>query len=282
MSTKASNQENASNKVVLVTGSSSGIGRATVKAFADKGWKVLASMRSPEKEKEFQKLPNVTLVKLDVTSEQSISDAVQQIEQNFGSIDVLVNNAGYGLMGPFEETSQSKIERQFATNVFGLMGVTRAVLPLMRSQGRGRIINISSIGGKMGIPLYSSYHATKFAIEGFSESLSYELKPFGIDVVLVEPGAIATNFLGSSADINTPSKNSPYSNYFDRVLSSYVKASNSGSSPETVAQKIVKVASLKKPSLRYPVGGGAEVLMPLRKILPDCAVETMVKQQTQG
>jgi short-subunit dehydrogenase len=277
-----SNSKISSSKVVLITGSSSGIGRSAVNQFSENGWVVIASMRSPEKESELQNLKNVVVIKLDVTDEVSINQAINSIKQTYGRIDVLVNNAGYGLMGAFEDSSSEKIEKQFKTNVFGLMNVTRAVLPMMRQQNKGKVINVSSIGGKLGIPLYSSYHATKFAIEGFTESLRFELKPFGIDVALIEPGAISTNFLSSSADISKPDESSPYKEYFSRVYNSYVKTSQSASSPDVVAKKILKVALSNKPSLRHPVGGGAELMMPMRKILPDCAVETLVKQQTQG
>jgi NAD(P)-dependent dehydrogenase (short-subunit alcohol dehydrogenase family) len=269
-------------KVVLITGSSSGIGRSTAIEFARNGWQVIASMRSPEHELELGHQPNISLLKLDVTDAASIASAIEVIESKFGRIDVLVNNAGYGLMGAFEETDDEQIRRQFDTNVFGLMKLTRAVLPLMRRAGQGRIINISSIGGKIGIPLYSSYHATKFAIEGFSESLSFELAPFGIDVALIEPGAIATEFLGRSADFAKREGESPYQKYFERVNLAYGKAAAGGSKPTVVARKIVKVAGQKRPKFRNPVGGGAEILMGLRKLLPDCAIRGLVSQQTSG
>jgi short-subunit dehydrogenase len=206
----------------------------------------------------------------------------ESVWQRFGRIDTLVNNAGYGLMGPFEEASPESIAKQFETNVFGLMNVTRVALPYMRAQRFGRIVNISSIGGRLGIPLYSSYHATKFAVEGFTESLNYELKPFGIDAVLIEPGAISTEFLGRSADIAKPQEGSQYRSYFDRVYASFDKASKGGAKPDVVAKKIVAVAQSKSPALRNPVGGGAEFLMAARKLLPDCAVHSLVKQQTRG
>jgi NAD(P)-dependent dehydrogenase (short-subunit alcohol dehydrogenase family) len=269
-------------KVVLITGASSGIGRASVLGFAQAGWRVVATMRQPAKEQELQKIPNVTLLPLDVTSDESVAGAVAAAVDQLGKIDVLLNNAGYGLMGAFEETDLSKIEKQFHTNVFGLMRVTKAVIPYMRKQGSGRIINVSSIGGRIGIPLYSSYHATKFAVEGFTESLSFELKPFGIDVVLIEPGAIATNFLGSSADIVRSVSGSPYKNYFERVFARYEATAGSGSQPSEVAAKIVRAASVQSPSLRVPAAGGAPALMALRKILPDCAVHKVVASQTKG
>lgn len=280
--TQANSFSTTSKNVAVVTGASSGIGRAAVREFLAKGWHVVATMRSPDRETEFAGVTDITLARLDVTDAASINALVAKLEAELGRVDVLVNNAGYGLMGAFEETAPEQIERQFQTNVFGLMNVTRGVLPLMRRQGRGRIVNISSIGGRIGIPLYSSYHATKFAVEGFTESLNFELNPFGIDAVLIEPGAIATDFLGRSGDFVTPVAGSPYKAYFDRVMDAFQKASTKGSTPDVVARRIVAVAAKPKAALRNPVGGGAELLMALRKALPDRIVHGLVKQQTRG
>ncbi len=281
MKTETTQKKNQS-RTVLITGASSGIGRSTALEFADNGWTVIATMRTPEREVDLGRHVNIKLLQLDVTDAVSIATAIETIEVEYGQLDVLVNNAGYGLMGAFEESDEDQIRRQFETNVFGLMRLTRAVLPMMRRAGKGRIINISSIGGRIGIPLYSSYHATKFAIEGFSESLKFELAPFGIDVALIEPGAIATEFLGRSADFATPNAASPYKSYFDRVNRAYNKAAGSGSRPSVVARRIVKVAQQRRPKFRNPVGGGAEILMCLRKILPDTAIRGLVSQQTSG
>ncbi len=182
------------NKTVLITGSSSGIGKATVLRFQQAGWNVAATMRSPEKEAELGKLEGIALVRLDVTSEDSIAAAIGETIQRFGAIDVVVNNAGYGLVGPFEASTPEQVRRQFETNVFGLMNVVRAVLPHIRERRAGVIVNVASMGGRITFPLYSPYHGTKWAVEGFSEGLQFELEQFGIRVKIIEPGAIKTDF----------------------------------------------------------------------------------------
>ncbi|MCY7272160.1 MAG: SDR family oxidoreductase, partial [Phormidesmis sp. CAN_BIN44] len=175
-------------KTVLITGASTGIGLATAKLFQQRGWNVVATMRSLEQKSDLMTLDNTLCLRLDVTDSASITQAVTATLEKFSTIDVLVNNAGYALLGAFEACTPEQIERQFATNVLGLMAVTRAVLPHFREQRSGTIINIASIGGKMAFPLYSLYHSTKWAVEGFSESLQYELEPFNIRVRVIEPG----------------------------------------------------------------------------------------------
>ena len=167
-------------KTILITGTSSGIGKSTVFEFAKMGWNVIATQRHPENELDFKDLLNVKICALDVTNLESIKNAISLAEKNFGKIDVVVNNAGYGVDGAFEAMSDDIIEKQFNTNVFGLMRVTREAIKHMRPNGGGMIIQISSMGGKITFPLYSIYHATKFAVEGFTESLHYELSQFNI------------------------------------------------------------------------------------------------------
>lgn len=167
-------------KTVLITGTSSGIGREAVKYFQARGWNVAATMRKPENEKEFVKLKNVHCLRLDVEDEKSISRAIKETVKKFGAIDVLVNNAGYSVWGPFEAVSTEKIQHQFDVNVFGVMNVTRGILPYFREQKKGTIINVASMAGHASFPFYSLYHATKWAIEGFSESLAFELRPLNI------------------------------------------------------------------------------------------------------
>ena len=173
-------------KTVLITGSSSGIGRAAAKLFQKKGWNVAATMRSPQKEKELTNLENVICPQLDVMKVETIRQAVEETKQKFGEINAVVNNAGYGLVGPFEAATQEQIQRQFSTNVFGLMNVTGEVIPYFRERKQGIIANIASIGGRVTFPLYSLYHGTKWAVEGFSESLQHELKPFNIKIKIIE------------------------------------------------------------------------------------------------
>lgn len=181
-------------KTILITGASSGFGKENTLLFQRNGWNVVASMRNPEKERELTDLPNVMVLQLDVTDGRSIATAVNQAVERFGKIDVLVNNAGYGLIGVFESATAEQIQTQYEVNVFGLMKVTKAVLPLMRQQKNGVIINISSFGSITAGQFSSLYNSSKFAVEGFSEALSHELAPLGIAVKIIEPGSVATNF----------------------------------------------------------------------------------------
>lgn len=182
------------NKTVLITGSSSGIGKATVNYFSEKGWNVIATMRSPEKEQELINKENILVTRLDVQQPSTIDEAIKSGIAKFGSIDVIVNNAGYGEFGIFEATSKENVKRQFEINVFGVMDTIRAILPHFREKKTGTIVNISSGAGKFTIPLISLYAASKFALEGFSEALSYELSDLNINVKIVEPGGTNTNF----------------------------------------------------------------------------------------
>src|SRR5688500_14549662 len=175
-------------KVVLITGAPSGIGKETAKLFQAKNWKVAATMRSPEKAEDLGRIADVETFRLDVTDTGSITSAVKGAIEKFGRIDAVVNNAGYGLLGPFEAASPEQIERQFETNVFGVFNVCREIIPYFRTQKRGTIVNITSLGGRVAFPFSSLYNATKFAIEGFTESLQYELEAFNIRVKLIEPG----------------------------------------------------------------------------------------------
>lgn len=185
---------------IFITGASSGIGRATAKHFAERGWNVVATMRSPEQETEFITLDNVLVLKLDVEKETTIQTALAEAIERFGTIDVLLNNAGYGTMGLIEAATEEQIRRQFEVNVFGLIRMTKAMLPHFRSNQKGMLINISSMGGKVTFPTMSLYHSSKFAVEGFSESVSYELASQNIKVKLIEPGAIHTDFGGRSME----------------------------------------------------------------------------------
>jgi NAD(P)-dependent dehydrogenase (short-subunit alcohol dehydrogenase family) len=256
-------------KTVLITGSSTGIGRATVEMFSKKGWNVAATMRSPQKESSLTKLPNVKLYKLDVLDLVSIKNAIKNAVDDFGKIDVLVNNAGYGAIGPFEAATHDQIRHQFNTNVLGLIDVTQAIIPHFRKNQSGVIINISSVGGRLTFPLFSLYHGTKWAVEGFSESLHYELKPFGIKIKLIEPGAIKTDFYGRSQVILSKEDLRDYDHYTEKTLANMFKAGQRGSSANLVARTIYKAATDGKQKMRYLVGGGAPAILFLRKILPN-------------
>jgi short-subunit dehydrogenase len=256
-------------KTVLITGTSSGIGKAAAFEFAAKGWNVIATQRNPEKENDFSGLSNITLLKLDVTDPKGTELLFEKIKKDFNSIDVVVNNAGFGVDGIFEAMSDEIIYQQFDTNVFGLMRITRAAVKMMREQQGGTIIQISSMGGKVTFPLYSIYHATKFAVEGFTESLHYELLPFNIKLKLIEPGLIGTEFYGTSRHFVKPSETKAYDDYLRNFEMAAKKAMKSTEKPEVVAKKIYLAATDKSNRLRYPVGAPSPMLIILRKFLSD-------------
>jgi NAD(P)-dependent dehydrogenase (short-subunit alcohol dehydrogenase family) len=264
------------NKTILITGSSSGIGRATVELFSRKGWNVAATMRNPDHGAAIMDLPGVQVFRLDVTDAESVSNAVSAVIDTFGGIDVLVNNAGYAAIGPFEAATEEQIRRQFDTNLFGLMSVTRAVLPHFRERRSGSIINISSAAGRTTFPLFSLYNSTKWAVEGFSEALRYELKQFNIKVKLIEPGAIKTDFYTRSLDLLDKDELHAYRDYAKKVITKLVYAGMRGVSPDVVARKIYKAALNPTRRLRYPAGGGAGSMLILRKILPSRFYNAMV------
>ncbi|PAX47326.1 SDR family oxidoreductase [Brunnivagina elsteri] len=267
---------NQLNKTILITGTSSGIGLETAKIFQNQGWNVVATMRNPDQNSELAKLPNILCLPLDVTQTQTIQTAIDGAIARFGTIDALVNNAGYGLIGVFEACSPEEIERQFATNVFGLMAVTRGILPHFRDRKQGILVNIASIGGKMVLPLYSPYHSTKWAVEGFSESLHFELKQFNIKVKIIEPGPIKTDFYGRSMTVSQKPGLTDYDDYSNRVLPQLQQA-GAGSPPSVTAKVIYRAVTDGSWKLRYPAGGNASLLLTLRKFLPDVLFHSIIK-----
>lgn len=264
-------------KTVLITGTSSGIGLETAKHFAQKGWNVVATMRKPEQASKDLVAPNILVTRLDVLDENSIQAAVQSGVERFGKIDVLVNNAGYGVMGAFEPTPLANIKRQFDTNVFGLMSVIRGILPHFKKNQNGVILNLSSVGGRTTFPLFSLYHSTKFAVEGFSESLQYELEPLGIRVKLIEPGAVLTNFGGSSLDKVDVTEWASYQDYTKALTVKIEKAATQGQTPDQVAAVIFKAATDGSKRLRYISGGQPKFLLFLKRILPECLFREFMK-----
>ena len=269
-------------KVAIVTGSSSGIGYETALTLARNGFRTYATMRNLEKAKAIsdtakkEKLQLYT-IKLDVTDEKSVNDAIKTIKSDAGRIDVLVNNAGYGLTGSLEDLSMSEIKEQYETNVFGLIRVTQAVLPTMREQKSGIIVNISSIGGKMAMPLSSPYIGTKFAVEGLSESIAYDLEPFGIKVVIIEPGAIKTNFgTGMVVAKKNLNPSSPYFNGMQQLQGALNSLLQNGSLPTKVAEVILKAITTPNPNLRYTVGDDAALLAQKRRELSDSEFQKFV------
>jgi NADP-dependent 3-hydroxy acid dehydrogenase YdfG len=246
-------------KTILITGASSGIGKETAKYFQVKGWNVVATMRNPQKETELTNLENVIVTNLDVLDLNSIHEAINKGIKTFGSIDVLLNNAGYGAYGPLESFPRENILRQFNTNVIGLLDVTRAILPHFREKRNGIIMNVSSMGGKMTFPLGSLYHGTKFAVEGISESLRYEVEQFGGRVKIIEPGAIATDFAGRSFDFNNDEKLTVYQNIVTKILSAFPQMIQNASSTNVVTKVIYEAATDGKTKLRYMAGKDAKM-----------------------
>ena len=257
-------------KTVFITGTSTGIGAAAVRLFAQRGWQVAATMRNPADAK-FDNLPGVRIYALDVTDGATVTRAVQQAHQDFGGLDVLINNAGYGLLGPFEAATDAQIQQQFATNVFGAFSVTRAVLPQFRAQQSGVIINITSVGGRTAFPMNSLYHATKFGLDGFSESLWFELAPFGIRVKVVAPGAVATDFVSRSLQMTVdPSDGAnPYVGQVQSVLNAFNSWGDRVSTAEQIAEVIYAAATDGTPQLRYIAGADAQQILAAKAQVTD-------------
>jgi NAD(P)-dependent dehydrogenase (short-subunit alcohol dehydrogenase family) len=266
-------------KTVLITGASSGFGKAAVKLFHTNDWNVIATMRSPEKETELSALSNVFISKLDVTDKLSIQSAVAVGIEKFGKIDVLVNNAGYGALGALEAATEEQVKQQFDVNLFGLIEVTKAVLPGMRQQRSGVIINVSSVGGRVTFPFSSLYHATKFAVEGLTESMQYELNPLGIRLKIVEPGGYKTEFAGRSMTLfNTDGLDEyqPAFNKFMGMIEHWPMSENIGE----VADAIYEAATDGTEKLRYPVGHDAVQLIQTRQQMNDVDFKKMMTAQT--
>ncbi|WP_166417968.1 SDR family oxidoreductase [Cochlodiniinecator piscidefendens] len=266
-------------QTILITGASSGIGKVTATHFQAKGWNVVATMRDPKDGAELARLDNVQVVRLDVTNSDSILSAVAHALEHFGQIDALLNNAGYGAYGPLENFEMDRIRRQFDTNVIGLLEVTKAVLPHMRERKSGTVVNISSIGGQMTFPLGSLYHGTKFAVEGISEALHYELEAIGIKVKIVQPGMIATDFGQRSLDFANEPAIDEYQKVVGAVMAAFGNQSFPPSNPEIVAEVIWNAITDGSKQLRYRAGADAEMLLSSRKETDDEAFIDNIKVQ---
>jgi NAD(P)-dependent dehydrogenase (short-subunit alcohol dehydrogenase family) len=278
-------------KVAVVTGSSSGIGFETSLLLAKNGVFTYATMRNLDRAnniielKQKEKLP-LEVLKLDVTDDKSVNDAIGKIENEQETIDILVNNAGYALVGPLEELSIQEFKEQFETNVFGVIRVTQSVLPIMRKQRSGTIVNVSSIAGRIGFPLTPAYVSSKFALEGLSESIAYELEQFGIKVILVEPGVIKTNFdnnlkIGKNVSTtNTNGRNSPYADITGRRITGFKPRFKNGLSAIEVARVILNsvISTNIQPQLRYLVGADAFKLTEIRKNKSDKEFRRLVME----
>jgi len=263
-------------KTILITGASTGIGKATAELFFQRGWNVVATMRTPKSERQD---PRWLVLPLDVTDAAAVAAALKQATARYGRIDALVNNAGYSLVGTFESMDEDKIRRQFETNVFGLMRVSRAVLPQFRAQGAGTLINVASMGGRLTFPFYSVYHATKWAVDGFSESLAFELEPLGIQVKIIEPGAIKTDFYERSADFTHDRALTAYNALVDKGMRRMNKAGAKGAPPSKVAEAIWDAATDGSTRLRYVVGSDAKGLLAMRRVMTDGMYRGAIKGQ---
>ena len=275
-------------KVAIVTGSSSGIGFETSLMLAENGFTVYATMRDLSKSEKIRKIADdkklsIEVIQLDVTSENSVDNAISAIVEQEGQIDVLVNNAGYGLIGPAEELTIDELRDQFETNLFGVLRITKKVLPIMRKNQHGTIINLSSTLGKVGIPTMSGYVSSKFALEGLMESMRYELEPFGIKVVLVEPSIIKTNFLNSSVFAKkTLEETSPYRTLIQKMGEDVGSKFEKGTSSTEVANVILQAATSPNPEIRYQVGSDAGFLLDARSKMSDVDFETFFKLNFLG
>lgn len=279
-----SDQRNAK-PIALITGTSSGFGLLTAIALGKAGYHVIATMRDLSKRlplleqaKAAKIEQNIVYMQLDITDETAIKQLIQTIQFQYNRIDILVNNAGIAVGGYVEDVTITDWRLQFETNFFGLIALTQAVLPMMRSQNSGKIINISSISGRLGFPGYAAYAASKFAVEGFSESLRHEMLPFGIYVVLVEPGAYKTEIWEKGFNTMRTSPESVYRTQLEAVLRYSQKAAETAPNPQDIANLIVKVTKNVHPKLRYPLGKGARLTLWSKALLPWKWFEWMIKK----
>jgi NAD(P)-dependent dehydrogenase (short-subunit alcohol dehydrogenase family) len=284
MISSTSPSSSSDQKVAIVTGTSTGIGYETSLILARNGFLTYATMRNLNKSEDMkltvakENLP-IQIKQLDVTKDLSVKNAIQEISSETGRIDVIVNNAGYGLNGAFEDLAMDEVKAQYETNVYGLMRTTQAVLPIMRKQKSGTIVNISSGAGRFGFPGGSAYVSTKFAVEGLSESMSYELEPFGIKVVIVEPGVIRTNFMdGLVIAKKSQDPNSPYSQIMQKIATGFEEMMKNASSPDLVAKVVLNAIRDKNPSLRYLAGNDVEAWLGGNRKIADEELYKMMKQ----
>jgi NADP-dependent 3-hydroxy acid dehydrogenase YdfG len=271
-----------SSRAVLITGCSTGIGRRTAEHLAQKGWTVYATARRLESIADLEAKGCKTLA-LDVTDEDSMQAAVAAVEQAEGAVGVLVNNAGYSQSGAVEEVPMDQVRRQFETNVFGLLRMCQLVLPGMRRQRWGKIVNVSSMGGRLVFPGGGIYHGTKYAVEAISDAMRWEVRSFGVDVILIEPGLIKTEFGETAAHSvaeATPS-DGPYAEFNRRVAATTAGAyeGRMGTGPQAVAKRIEKAISRGRPRARYPVTVGARALLGVRKVLPARGWDALMRTQ---
>jgi len=273
-------------KVAVVTGSSSGIGYETALALARDNYFVYATMRNTGKAEQIQEVAknenlNLEVIELDVDKEDSIKSAVKKIQEQKGRIDVLVNNAGYGLFGCIEDITMDELKAQFETNFFGVIRLIQEIAPTMRKQGSGIIVNVSSLAGRIGFPGTPAYISSKFALEGLSECMRYEMSPFGIKTIIIEPGVIQTNFF-SAMKVSEGKKDSPYKEITEKVLNAVKMMAEMGTPPDEVAKTILKAIQTEKPLPRYIVGSDASMFLEAKKMKTDIEFENYIKKELFG
>ena len=267
-------------KTIFITGSSSGLGRATAKLFASKGWAVIATMRNPEKETELNKLPGITLMSLDITEPEQIVTVAEKTVAN-GGVDVVFNNAGYGLAGPLEGLADDQIMRIVSTNMMGAIRTTKAFVPYFRKKGSGLFINTTSIGGLIAVPLNSLYHATKWALEGWSESMAFELNQFGVGMKTISPGGMKTDFFTRSFDTG---RHPAYDKLTAKVMDIVAdpKTMETYSTPDQIAEVVYEAATDGKDQLRYVAGADAKATYAMRLQMGDEAFRKAMNQRFFG
>ena len=274
-------------KVALVTGSSSGIGFETSLALARNGYHTFATMRNLGKDEKIKQIIekedlSIEILELDVDSEESVNRAIKTVSEKNGRIDVLVNNAGYGMWGTVEDVSIDEFKEQFETNFFSIIRLIQKVAPIMRKQSSGNIVNISSVAGRIGFPVSPAYISSKFALEGLSESLRFELMPFGINVIIIEPGVIKTNFFDSMKLSEKSQQNSIYKEITDKVISGVKMMAEMGTHPKEVADVVIKTLGEEKPLPRYVIGNDAMMFLEAKKMKTDIEFENYLKKELYG
>ena len=274
-------------KIAVVTGSSSGIGFETSLALAREGYFTYATMRDLKKADEIQRITNeeglpLKIIELDVDNEESAENAINTIIQEKDRIDVLVNNAGWGMWGAGEDVSVQEFKAQFETNFFSVVRMIQKVAPTMRKQGSGNIVNISSVAGRIGLPASTAYVSSKFAVEGLSESLRYELGQFGVNVIIIEPGEIKTNFFDSMKTAEKADVGETYRDITSKVITGVKMMAEMGTPPKEVAQVIINSLKEEKPLPRYIVGNDAAMFLESKKMKTDIEFENYMKKELYG
>ena len=273
--------------VALVTGCSSGIGLETAVALAREGHFTFATMRNLKKAETLEKIVKdenlpISILELDVDNKESMDNAIEKIIEQKGRIDTLVNNAGWGMWGTVEDVSIDEFKEQFETNFFSIVRMIQKIAPIMRKQKSGSIVNVSSVAGRIGFPVSPAYISSKFALEGLSECLRFELSPFGINVITIEPGVIKTNFFDSMKMAKSSDSNSVYNDITSKVISGVKMMAEMGTEPKEVANAILKSINDKNPLPRYIVGNDAMMFLEAKKMKTDIEFENYIKKELYG